>query len=173
VGTYGIHMNSSPNTIAGPEDDYTDAAIDFQIDRTLFRHDVLSLRGTYIHESSDLAASFLEGAASLRDHHLNTFMANAEYHFGNKFNGTFGWFDTSGTVDALLYPPGAVSGNFNGDPRGAGYILNFSYWPWQNLQLAAQYTGYTRFNGGGTNYDGAGRSASGNNTIYLDAKFIF
>jgi hypothetical protein len=173
VGTYGIHMNSSPNTIAGPEDEYTDAAIDFQIDRTLFRHDVLSLRGTYIHESSDLAASFLEGAASLRNHHLNTFMANAEYHFGNKYNGTFGWFDTSGTVDALLYPPGAVSGNFNGDPRGAGYILNFSYWPWQNLQLAAQYTGYTRFNGGGTNYDGAGRSASGNNTIYLDAKFIF
>jgi hypothetical protein len=173
VGTYGMHMQSSPNTIAGPEDEYTDAAIDTQIDRTVFRKDVLSLRGTYIHESSDLAASFGAGAAALRDHHLNTFMANAEYHFGNRYTGTFGWFDTSGTVDPLLYPPAAVSGSANGDPRGAGYILNFSYWPWQNLQLAAQYTGYTRFNGGQTNYDSAGRNATGNNTIYLDAKFLF
>jgi hypothetical protein len=173
VGTYGMHMQSSPNTIAGFKDEYTDAAVDAQIDRTLFRHDVLSFRGTYIHESSDLAASFATGAAALRDHHLNTFMANAEYHFGNRYTSTFGWFGNTGTVDPLLYPAGALSGSANGDPRGEGYILNFSYWPWQNLQLAAQYTGYTRFNGGSTNYDGSGRSASGNNTIYLDAKFIF
>jgi hypothetical protein len=173
VGTYGIHMQSSPNTIAGLEDGYTDVAIDTQIDRTLFRHDVLSLRGTYIHESSDLAASFAAGAASQTANHLNTFMANAEYHFGNRLTGTFGWFDTSGTADPLLYPSGTVSGFANGNPRGAGYILNVSYWPWQNLQLAAQYTGYTRFNGGSTNYDGSGRNASGNNTVYLDAKFIF
>jgi len=66
-----------------------------------------------------------------------------------------------------------VSGSANGNPRSDGYIVNFSYWPWQNLQLAAQYTGYTRFNGAGTNYDGAGRNASANNTIYLDAKFLF
>ena len=173
VGTYGIHMQSSPNTIAGLKDEYTDAAIDTQIDRTVFRKDVLSLRGTYIHESSDLSASFSSGAAALRDHHLNTFLVNAEYHFGNRYTGTFGWFDTGGTVDRLLFAPAAVSGSANGDPRGAGYILNFSYWPWQNLQLAAQYTGYTRFNGGSTNYDGSLRNAGGNNTIYLDAKFLF
>ena len=34
-----------------------------------------------------------------------------------------------------------MTGNANGDPRSAGYIANLSYWPWQNLQLAAQYTG--------------------------------
>ena len=56
--------------------------------------------------------------------------------------------------------------------RGAGYIANVSFWPWQNLQLAAQYTGYTRFNGGTTNYDGSGRNASANNTIYLDSNFF-
>ena len=43
----------------------------------------------------------------------------------------------------------------------------------QNLQLGVQYTGYTRFNGAMTNYDGAGRNASGNNTFYLLARFIF
>ncbi|HXY50824.1 MAG TPA: hypothetical protein VEI01_15320 [Terriglobales bacterium] len=171
IGTYGIHMQSTPNAIAGLKDEYTDWAIDTQYDRALFRKDVLSLRGTYIHESSDLAATFAAMGALQPNHHLDTFLANAEYHFGTRYTGTFGWFDTSGTVDPTLYPPS--SGSANGDPRGAGYILNFSYWPWQNLQLAVQYTGYTRFNGGSTNYDGSGRNANANNTLYLNARFIF
>jgi hypothetical protein len=72
-----------------------------------------------------------------------------------------------------LYPQSAVSGSANGDPRSAGYIANISYWPLQNVDLALQYTGYTRFNGGSTNYDGAGRNASDNNTTYLLVRFIF
>ena len=172
-GTYGMHMRSSPSAITGLEDDFTDWAVDAQIDRTLFRTDVLSFRGTYIRENSNLAATAALEAASSGSHHLNTFMANAEYHFGNRASGTFGWFNTNGTADPLLYPQDAVSGSANGDPRGAGYIANFSYWPWQNLQLSAQYTGYTRFNGGSTNYDAGGRNASGNNTVYLVARFIF
>jgi hypothetical protein len=177
IGTYGMHVRSTPpnpnGIVPGPEDEYTDFAFDTQIDRTLFRTDVLSFRGTYIHENSDLLASFALGAAAQGSHHLNTFLTNAEYHFGNRYTGTFGWFDTGGTVDSKLYTAAPVSGSSNGDPRGSGYIANVSFWPWQNLQLAAQYIGYTRFNGGSTNYDGSGRNASGNNTIYLDAKIIF
>jgi hypothetical protein len=172
-GTYGMHMRSSPNAITGLEDDFTDWAVDAQIDRTLFRTDVLSLRGTYIRENSNLAAMAALEAASPGSHHLNTLMANAEYHFGNRASGAFGWFNTTGTSDVNLYPQESVSGSANGDPRSAGYIANFSYWPWQNLQLSAQYTGYTRFNGGNTNYDAAGRNASGNNTFYLVARFLF
>jgi hypothetical protein len=172
-GTYGMHMRSSPGAVTGLEDEFTDWAVDTQIDRTLFRTDVLSFRATYIRENSNLAAMAAAGAASPGSHHLNTFKANAEYHFGNRVSGTFGWFDTSGTVDPLLYPQAAVSGSANGDPKGSGYIANFGYWPWQNLQLSAQYTGYTRFNGGSTNYDAAGRNASSNNTVYLVARFIF
>jgi hypothetical protein len=167
VGTYGIHVRNSALTGPGPQDEYTDFAFDTQIDRTLFRTDVLSFRGSYIRENSSLLASGFDS------NHLNTVLANAEYHFGNRYTGTFGIFNTGGTVNPGLYPPAAVSGSANGDPRGAGYLANLSYWPWQNLQLAAQYTGYTRFNGGSTNYDGSGRNASANNTIYLDAKFIF
>jgi len=167
VGTYGIHVRNTALTGPGPQDEYTDFAFDTQIDRTLFRTDVLSLRGTYIHENSNLLASGF-GA-----NHLNTFLANAEYHIGNRYTGTFGVFNTGGTVNPGLYAPSPVSGSANGDPRGAGYIANVSFWPWQNLQLGAQYTGYTRFNGGSTNYDGSGRNATANNTFYLDAKIIF
>jgi hypothetical protein len=173
MGAYGIHMESTPGAIVGLKDGYTDWALDFQIDRTLFRKDVFSLRGTYIGESSTLAATFAAGAAQVANHHLNTLLANAEYHFGNRLSGTFGWFDTEGTVDPLLYAQSAVSGSANGNPRGAGYIGNFSFWPMQNLQLGLQYTGYTRFNGASMNYDGAGRNASGNNAVYLLARFVF
>jgi hypothetical protein len=173
VGTYGMHMRSSPNAVTGIEDEFTDYGFDTQIDRTLFRTDVLSLRGTYIRENSNLAAMAALGAASPGSHHLNTVMANAEYHFGNRASGAFGWFDTHGTTDPFLFAPGDVSGSANGDPRSSGYIVNFSYWPWQNLQLAAQYTGYTRFNGAQFNYDGAGRNASSNNTMYLVARILF
>jgi hypothetical protein len=42
-----------------------------------------------------------------------------------------------------------------------------------NVDLSAQYTGYLRFNGAATNYDGAGRNAGANNSIYLLARFMF
>jgi hypothetical protein len=183
IGTYGMHMRSTPNAITNSDgsslpfrDSYTDYAFDTQIDRTLFRKDVLSFRATYIHENSDLLASLRTlnpPAVGQGSHHLNTVMANTGYHIGNKYSGTFGWFNTTGTSDATLYPSAPVTGNLNGDPHSSGYIANVSYWPWQNLQLAAQYTGYARFNGGNINYDLAGRNASGNNNIYLDIKFLF
>ena len=173
VGAYGMHMESTPGAIVGLKDAYTDWAADFQVDRTLFRKDVLSLRGTYIRENSDLVATYAAMGAVQPDHHLNTALVNAEYHFGNRLSGTVGWFDTGGTGDISLYSQSPVSGSANGDPRGAGYIANISVWPMQNLQLAFQYTGYTRFNGAAVNYDGAGRNASGNNTVYLDVHFIF
>ena len=172
-GSYGIHVRTTPNAISGPEDSYTDWGLDTQIDRTIRRTDVLSFRATYIHENSDLLASLAVGLAAQGSHHLNTVLANTEYHFGNRYTGTFSWFNTTGTSDLLLYPSTALTGNFNGDPRGSGYIANFTFWPWQNLLLGAQYTGYTRFNGARINYDSAGRNASANNAIYLDAKIIF
>jgi len=175
IGTYGMHLKSTPMNILGTKNEYTDWAVDAQIDRTVFKKDVVSLRATYIRENSDLLASStaMSPGAAVASHHLNTVMANAEYHYGNRITGTFGWFETSGTADPLLYPEAPVTGSANGDPRTAGYIANVSFWPWQNLQLGAQYTGYTRFNGASSNYDGSGRSAAANNTVYLDVKFLF
>jgi hypothetical protein len=175
VGTYGMHVKSSPGAITGLEDSYTDWAVDFQYDRTIprFGGDVFSLRGTYIRENSALVATGFNLGDPLIRHHLNTVQANAEYHFGNKLSGTIGFFNIDGTPDPVLFPAGAVSGSANGDPRSNGYIANISWWPVQNIGLTFQYTGYARFNGAGTNYDGAGRNAGSNNTVYLLARFVF
>lgn len=184
VGTFGLFMKSTPNDVVGPingsggtvDDNYTDVAADFQYDRTIpkFHNDILSVRGTYIHENSALNASTLLGLASPGPHHLNTLKANAAYHFGNRYSGTFGWFNTTGTRDLTIYSTGdPISGSLNGSPASSGYILNLSWWPIQNIDLAAQYTGYFKFNGASTNYAGSGRNASDNNTLYILARFIF
>ena len=87
VGSYGMHMKSTPSNITGLMDEsYTDWAADFQYDRTLpqFKNDVLSVRGTYIRENSSLLATFAAEGAAQTAHHLNTAQANVEYHFGTK-----------------------------------------------------------------------------------------
>jgi hypothetical protein len=171
IGTYGMHLKSTPGGIIGAEDGFTDWAADFQYNRTIpqWKNDVLSIRGTYIRENSSLVAT----PAAFVGHHLNTVQGEAEYHFGNRVSATAGLFSITGTADPTLYPEMAVTGNLNGSPASRGYTLNFSYWPQQNIDLAVQYTGYTRFNGGGANYDAAGRDASANNSVYLLARFVF
>jgi hypothetical protein len=177
IGTYGIHVKSSPNeiTVGGFTDSYTDWAADFQYDHIIpqLKNDTLSLRGTYIRENSSLAALFSQGGASQARHHLDTVQLNAEYHFGTKLSGTAGFFNLSGTTDQGLYGPAAVSGSLNGSPHSNGYILNLSWWPQQNINFSVQYNGYLRFNGGQNDYDGSLRAANGNNTVFLLGRFVF
>lgn len=175
LGTYGMHVRSSPGAITGPTDHYTDVAVDMQYERILpaQHNDVFTLHSTYIHESSDLKATVAAGAAAQAHHNLKTFRIDGVYHFGNKYAGTLGAFDTRGTADDVLFAQADVSGSANGKPKSNGYIANFSYWPVQNIQLGLQYTGYVNFNGASTNYDGAGRNAFGNNSLYMVVWFVF
>ena len=179
-GTYGMHLNATPGAVVGLQDNFTDIAGDFQFDRTIprFHNNIVSLRGTYIRENSTLNNEFASEGSDVLNHHLNTIQANAEYHFGNRYTGTFGWFNTTGTRDFTYYNAGcdgacAITGSASGSPASSGYIANVSWWPVQNIDLAAQFTGYRTFNGLSRNYDGAGRNASDNNTVYLLARFIF
>jgi hypothetical protein len=41
--------------------------------------------------------------------------------------------------------------------------------PFANVRVGLQYTVYTKYDGASTNYDGTGRNASDNNTLYLFA----
>lgn len=175
IGTYGMHVKSTPNGVTGPEDSFTDWAADFEYDRTLpqFKNDVLTIRGSYIRENSSLLATFLQEGAEQVSHHLNTAQAHVEYHFGTKFSGTAGVFNITGTADPGLFGQESVSGSANGSPQSNGYTLNASWWPAQNVGLTMQYTGYLRFNGAQNNYDGFGRNASSNNTVFLLARFVF
>jgi len=174
-GGYGMVLHSTPNAVTGPRDQFTDVAADAQYERTLpkFRNNQFTLRGTYIHENQNLYATFAAGGAAFVGHNLNTFRGSATYHFGYHVSPTVEYFITDGTTDPTLYAPAPLTGSRTGSPRSQGFLANISYWPVQNVRLAVQYTAYTQFNGSATNYDGSGRSASDNNSVYVHLGLIF
>ena len=166
VGTYGIFMNSFPGAVSGPEDRYIDPSFDFQYERP-FGANLLDLHGTYIYEKSNLGATYLAQGATTAANHLNTFKFDGTYHWTNKYTATGAIFSTTGNNDPLLYAPAPLTGSNNGSPNTRGYTAQFAFWPVQNIDLSVNYTGYSKFNGLSTNYDGANRNASDNNTVYV------
>ena len=166
VGTYGIAVNSYPGGTTGPQDHYLDPSFDFQYEHP-FGPNLLEVHGTVIHESSKLDATNAAGGSTNLRNHLNTVRLDTTYHWTNKYTATGAFFTTSGGMDPLLYAPAAVTGSFNGSPNTTGYIAQVAYWPVQNIDLNLAYTGYTKFNGARTNYDGANRDAPDNNTLYM------
>jgi hypothetical protein len=169
VGTFGLDASTHPGAgtpLQGPTNKYKDAAADVQY-QFIGENHFFTFLGTYIHESQTLDASILDGFAANDKNHLNTVKATGEYYYKRLIGGTVSHFSTTGGSDPVLYAPAAVVGSANGSPNTNGYILEVDYLPWLNTKLQAQYIDYQKFNGGTTNYDGSGRSASYNNTVYL------
>jgi hypothetical protein len=46
-------------------------------------------------------------------------------------------------------------------------VAEVDWLPRRDVRLTLQYTAYTTFNGAGSNYDGFGRNAKDNNTLYF------
>lgn len=66
-----------------------------------------------------------------------------------------------------------VMGSSNGSPNNSGWVAELNYLPWRNVKLAARYAAWREFNGGTTSYDGFGRNAKDNNSLYLLAWVLF
>jgi hypothetical protein len=84
-----------------------------------------------------------------------------------RYGMSLAYFLTSGGTDAVLFAPAPVTGSGTGSPNSSGLSGEFTYNPWQNTRLGAQYVAYQKFNGARTNYDASGRNAANNNTLYL------
>jgi hypothetical protein len=171
-GTYGLRANQYPGAVSGPTDHFTDIGIDAQFETRLSRGSLVA-RGTWIREHQTLDATFGAGGSENPKNTLKTFRANASYYPVQQLGVTVGYFQTTGTVDTLRYAPAAVSGSANGDPKTNGVTGELDFNGWQNARLGLQYTIYDRFNGGKAGYDGFGRRATGNNTLYLLAWLVF
>jgi len=169
VGTYGMTAQLYPAGVSGLTDRFTDVAFDAQFEHHLDAGSIVA-RSTYIHEQQTLDALTAPdvGAAANLDNSLNTFRLNASYYPAQgRTSFTLGYFTTTGSADSLLYAPSPTSGSANGKPNSNGGIAELDFNPWLNTRLGAQYVMYSKFNGGSAGYDGSGRSASDNNTLYL------
>jgi hypothetical protein len=168
VGTYGMATKVHPGNgkaLQGATDEYRDVAVDTQY-QFIGENHLATFLATYIHENQKLNASVLDQFSANASDTLKTFKLTGEYSYQRHIGGSLAYFRTSGSADTVLYAAAPVTGSANSSPNTNGYIAEVDYLPWLNLKLQLQYVGYQKFNGLKTNYDGTGRSASDNNTLY-------
>ena len=177
VGMYGIDAKISPagQPVGEPTDRFRDTAFDGQYQYIGDEH-IVSAQTTLIKERQNLNATFALGGSENPTNSLKTFRLGGSYSYRRTYGAALGHFSTTGSSDALLYAPNPaapVFGFANNSPNSSGWIGELDYIPWQNVKLLAQYVAYQKFNGASSDYDGNGRSARDNNTLYLLAWLAF
>ncbi len=168
VGAYGMNVKVRPAGITGPTNRFNDVALDMTWLASMGAN-TFTLDGTWIHESQRWDAG---GTANARNT-LNTMRFDAMFHVGHMYAFTLAPFSTSGTADAQLYAPAQMTGSRTGSPNSRGVIGEIDFMPWQNLRFQLQYVDYQKFNGASADYDGSGRSAANNNTLYFLTWLLF
>lgn len=91
----------------------------------------------------------------------NVTRAKVSYTYGAKYGGSLGYFNLTGST------------NNQSDPTTTGMTYELFFIPKQNIRVGAQFTAYSAYQGAGSNYDGAGRNASDNNSMFLYAWFAY
>ncbi len=174
IGTYGMVARLFPAGIEGPTDRFADVGVDGQFEHTL-KQGVVILRSSYLHEGQRLEGLLAEDPAGAENltNTLRTFRSSLSYMPSTRYNFTAGFFNVSGTRDDVLFAPEPLEGSASGRPNSSGVLGEFDFNAWENLRLGAQYVGYGKFNGRSNNFDGSGRNASNNNTLYLFAWTAF
>jgi hypothetical protein len=118
---------------------------------------------------------------------LNVFRAKVSYIYQAKYGGSLAFFNSTGTSNTLNQTSGydtngqitaadplgtgitstRVNGNLTGNPATRGWTLEAFWTPVQYMRIGAQYTAYSKYNGASDNYDGFGRNARDNNSLFL------
>jgi hypothetical protein len=172
VGTLGMSTSIYPEGVTGLRNRFTDIAFDAQYERA-FGGGNMTAHAIWIRERQTLDADFDAGFATSPRNTLKTLRLDASAYSASRIGLTLGYFATTGSADALRYPAGALNGSAAGSPDSRGFIAELSMLPWLNTRFELQYVAYSKFNGGTNNYDGFGRNASDNNTLYLLSWVVF
>jgi hypothetical protein len=118
---------------------------------------------------------------------INVFRAKVSYIHKAKVGGSLAYFGSTGTTNTLNQSSGydtdgqitstdplgtgitstRVNGNLTGNPATRGLTYELFWTPIQYVRIGVQYTAYSKYNGASANYDGFGRNASDNNTLFL------
>ncbi len=191
-----LYMQANVNPVSGTfmtdgsngRDHYRDYAFDAGYQYLGDGTHIVTVQGIFTHEDQNLegtttAFNIGNGTSFGTRSSLNQIRVNVAYWYQNTYGLTLGWQKTWGPANPVLFEAGEVSGSANGKPNSNAFIIEADWvpfgkpdspWsPWANLKLGAQYVAYTQFNGGTSNYDGFGRNASGNNTLFLFAWMAF
>ena len=168
---------------------YTDLAVDAQYQYLLDPHAVTaqfvvtSNRHRYPAAMANQPVPYVDAAgnplANTNESDTNhVTRVKVTYVYQAKYGGSLGLFNLTGSSNTAFLTPGfdpgsappslgQPDGNRTGSPATRGATLEAFWTPIQYVRLGVQYTGYERFNGASKNYDGFGRTASDNNSLFL------
>jgi hypothetical protein len=174
-------------------DKFRDIGIDAQYQYLLDPHTVTA-QVSYINEritygpshNSSNASPFFDATGVVAQPNFNDsdrlkfFRAKASYVYQAKYGGSLAYFNITGSTNSMnqsagydntgvLQPPGGATGNLTGSPATRGMLYELFWTPVQYIRLGAQYTAYGKFNGATSNYDGFGRNAKDNNSLFFYA----
>ncbi|HBK05377.1 MAG TPA: cytochrome C [Acetobacteraceae bacterium] len=186
VGALYMHADVSPATdlfatsSAFGTDHYSDYSVDAGYQFLGDGTHIATVQTIFTHEDQNLLGSANMNGIAGAQYSLNQIRADVSYWYKNTYGVTLGWQNTWGPANPVLF---AAGGSANDKPNSNAFTVEAdwvpfgkedSQWaPLANLKLGVQYTAYTQFNGGSSNYDGLGTKASDNNTLLLFAWFIF
>jgi hypothetical protein len=197
IGTYGLAAKVIPYYTNGVG---TNSFVEYNADANysymMNDNNMLMAMVKYTHDSMKLGASQSQGWASNASNNLDSVMMMGMWTYKQTYNLSVGWNYMKGSSDMTLYNgAGAydvtsgnngvnpITGSANGSPNTNSFLFQADYVPfgkgtfaadpYLNLRFSVQYWAYTQFNGASTNYDGAGRNAAGNNTLYFVGNMMF
>ena len=179
AGVFGLDARVYPDNTdpTGPTSRYRDVGVDAQYQYLLDPH-VVTATVSYIHEKTDWASPLVDqGTVSNASDTLYQFKAKASYVYDARYGASLTYFRVGGSTDMALYGGGVddtgaplgepVTGDLAGQPDTRGIIGEVFWMPVQWVRIGAQYWVYNLFNGASSNYDGFGRRARDNNTLFV------
>jgi hypothetical protein len=176
VGLYGLNVQTYANApdTSGPLIRYNDVGVDSQYQYILDPH-TFSAQFSYTREKQRYGDELWDpsnvnytGGYSNASNTLNHLRAKATYVYQAKYGASLGYAAISGSADNLHYNTGATAfGNISDTPNTRMWIPELFWTPIQNVRLGVQYFRFTQYNGTSSNYDGNGRNASDNDTVFF------
>ena len=196
IGTFGLAANVTPYYTSGfGTDNYTEFNADSNYSYMMNDDNMFMAMFRYTRDNMKMGASSAMGASSNIYNNLDSSMLMGMWTYRQTYNLAVGWNRMSGSADATLYNgagdniglgyqgPTALTGSASGSPNSNSFLFQADYVPfgkgtskvdpYLNVRFSAQYWVYTQFNGATMNYDGLGRNASANNTLYLVTNIMF
>lgn len=182
VGAFGMDTKIYPDNTdsSGSTDKFRDVGIDANYQYDSDEHRLRLQWHTYGKNRISMRA--LPGALRriLPTTCSPTTRARLTYYYQKKYGATLGYFNIKGSRDALRYETEGIPASANrlpgvrtAVPAPTATWRSLSYLPAENLKVGLQSTAYAKFMGASNNYDGNGRDASDNNTLFLYAWLLF
>jgi hypothetical protein len=197
LGTSGMNSNvydtaedtSDPTAFSRRKDQGFDAQYQYLLDPHTVTAQLayMTSKVRYSDATANLPAAFAADASGTGNlmpttnasDTTNTLRGKLTYIYQAKYGGSLGYFNRTGTTNTAAQTSGfdpatadsiigtRVGGNLSGNPAIRGFTYEAFWTPVQYARVGVQYTAYSKFNGAASNYDGFGRDAKDNNTLFF------